>query len=85
MTLTPEQRLSFAHERLDAWLADLSKLDDPIEAALDDLGGFLDELHCVVTDECAHAKTRCWDCVQGNVRATQEEYGRLRELWERRS
>ena len=71
--------------RLDAWLRDIGKLESPIDGALDDLYGFLEELRCVVEVECSHARSKCWDCVQNNVHATRESYERLYKLWEARA
>jgi len=80
-----EERMALVHARLDAWLADCTKLEDPIETAMDDLHAFLEELEIVVSDECAHAKTRCWPCVQAGVSGVRGVYNTLRELWEARA
>ena len=85
-TVTAIERMEIASARLDAWLESFDKLDDPIEAALDDLGGWVEELCAVRTDECyPHGDKDCVPCTDGAATGVQKMYGRLRELWEART
>ena len=50
MTLTPEQRLSSAHERLDAWLAEANDGKRRMDDAVAEVSGWFEELTEAVTE-----------------------------------
>ena len=50
MTLTPEQRIELAHERLDAWLAEANDGKRRMDDAVAEVSGWFEELDQAVTD-----------------------------------
>jgi hypothetical protein len=88
-THTPEELHEIGQRaitRLDAWLKDISKQEDPIETALDDLHGFLEELEQVRDEQCwLHSEKMCVPCLSLHITEANTAMGRLRELWEARA
>jgi hypothetical protein len=78
--MTPEERAR-VNERLDAWLADFAKLESPIEGALDDLHGWIEEAKAPTCDK---GKQNCPDCLQNAVHGVAEAFEHLRILWTER-
>lgn len=86
-TMTPEERMEVARVKLDAWLGDFAKLESPIDGALDDLGGFVDELTQFNAGiKCwLHGDVACKPCRELTTSELGTAYTALRELWEART
>ena len=85
--MTPTERMEIASARLNAWLESFDKLDDPIETALDDLGGFVDELTQWNGGESCwmHSDIACKPCRELTTSELGTAYTAVRELWEARA